>query len=323
MGVGGEVAIGGGSPRRTFRASGRRRAVLVGINYEGTRAQLRGCINDVKNIENLLTHTFGWRHDCIQKLTSDDRRCPPTRRNIETALRWLVADVVPGDVLFFHFSGHGAEQEDPNGYEENGMDETILPIDFQHAGMITDDRISELVVAPLPEGVRLTAVLDCCHSGTGMDLPFRLSKTQGWREEVNPFHSRGDVQMFSGCDDDGTSADAKTAYGASGGAMTTAFCEILRKNQHPGYVEFMKLIYENLRQRKFTQRPLLTSAQRFDLDRQFDLDDILPNSNAHLGRTVRQRFKPKPRKMHGPLAELLGLGVAVVGGMILQELLKH
>ena len=40
-----------------------------------------------------------------------------------------------GDVLFFHFSGHGAQEEDPKGWEEDGMNETILPVDFKdHVG---------------------------------------------------------------------------------------------------------------------------------------------------------------------------------------------
>merc|ERR1719353_157106 len=139
-------------------------------------------------------------------------------------LDWLAADARPGDVLFFHFSGHGAQEEDPHGYEEDGMNETILPVDFQRTGMISDDEIAEKLVHRLPEGVRLTALMDSCHSGSGLDLPFvcRPEDRRGtWREETNPFHSAGDVQLFSGCADDQTSADVCDPYSQPGGAMTT------------------------------------------------------------------------------------------------------
>jgi len=52
------------------------------------------------------------------------------------------------------------------------MDETILPCDFKSAGQIIDDEIHQRLVLGLPAGVKLTAVMDCCHSGTGMDLPY-------------------------------------------------------------------------------------------------------------------------------------------------------
>lgn len=56
------------------------------------------------------------------------------------------------------------------------MDETILPSDFKQSGMIIDDEIHALLVQPLPNGCRLTAVMDCCHSGTGNPIPsFRVS----------------------------------------------------------------------------------------------------------------------------------------------------
>ena len=42
------------------------------------------------------------------------------RANIILWMRWLAEDVRPGDVLFFHFSGHGAQKIDPHGYEEDG-----------------------------------------------------------------------------------------------------------------------------------------------------------------------------------------------------------
>jgi len=229
--------------------------------------------------------------------------------------------VQPGDALFFHFSGHGAQQEDPHGYEEDGMNETILPIDFKSAGMITDDQISDMIVKHLPEGVRLTAVMDCCHSGSGLDLPFTWVPGRGWQEAVNPYHSAGDVQMFSGCEDDDTSSDVSSRYGAAGGAMTTAFCDVLRNNPAPPYPVLMDLLHQQLRRNRMKQRPQLTSTQPFNYDRPFVLTDVMPNQNMSLGRTVRRRFPPKRRKMKGPLADMLGLGLAVGGGLIAADIL--
>merc|ERR1719414_703060 len=102
--------------------------------------------------------------------------------------------------------------------------------------MISDDFISDIIVRPLPEGARLTALLDCCHSGTGLDLPF-LHTGQNWREETNPYYSLGDVQSFSGCEDEDCSADASDSYGNPGGAMTTAFCSVLQASRQLRYPE--------------------------------------------------------------------------------------
>lgn len=308
--------VGGPPPK----VSGRQRAVLIGINYFGTRAQLRGCINDVKNMHRLLTETFGWNSRDIRTLTDDDPKNLPTRANIERAMHWLADGARTGDVLFFHFSGHGAQKEDPHGYEEDGMNETILPLDFERAGQMSDDEIGDILVKPLREGVKLVSVMDCCHSGTGLDLPFCWTGRQ-WREETNPYHSLGDVQMFSGCEDDDTSSDASTAYGAAGGAMTTAFCDVLRSNPCPTYPQLMSQLHGSLRRRGFSQRPQLTSSQRFDIDRPFILSDILPNMNAQTGRIFRRKFPPRPRPMQGPLADMLGLGVAVLGGMVMGDII--
>lgn len=308
-------------PGKPVHPSGRQKALLIGINYRGTRAELRGCINDVSNMQQLLTRTFGWHPHNIHCLTEDNPRSPPTRRNIETAFQWLVDGARPGDVLFFHFSGHGAEQEDPNGFEPNGMNQTILPLDFQRAGMITDDEVAERLIKPLPEGAKMTCVMDCCHSGTCMDLPYKLSKSVGWREEVNPDFSLADVQMFSGCADEGTSADMSSIYGRSGGAMTNAFCDSLRSKPSTGYVELMKTLYAHLRSQNLKQRPLLTSSQRFDTNKPFRLEDISPNTNPQIGRVVRVRYPPRPTPMEGPLADMLGIGLAVGGGLLLGGML--
>jgi len=51
------------------------------------------------------------------------------------------------------------------------MDETILPLDHARAGQIIDDEIHDLLVKPLVQGVRLTAVFDSCHRCRGRAGP--------------------------------------------------------------------------------------------------------------------------------------------------------
>lgn len=61
---------------------------------------------------------------------------------------------------------------DTNGDEEDGLDETILPMDFKTRGQIVDDEMHAILVKTLPAGVRLTVIFDSCHSGTALDLPY-------------------------------------------------------------------------------------------------------------------------------------------------------
>ncbi len=87
--------------------NGRRKALLIGINYFGQRGQLRGCINDVKNMSTYLNEFFGYKREDMVTLT-DDQQNPmsqPTKANILRAMHWLVKDARPNDSLFFHYSG--------------------------------------------------------------------------------------------------------------------------------------------------------------------------------------------------------------------------
>lgn len=219
----------------------------------------------------------------------------PTKATIESGMRWLVHDAKAGDVLFFHFSGHGSHERDREGIEESGQNQTILPVDFHRAGQITDDRMAEIMVNNLPAGVRLTALFDSCHSGTPLDLPYIWTGDR-WKEETNPYFSRGDVQTFGGCTDSGLSADSTDSSGKAGGAMTVAFCDALRRNPCPTYPELMRCIGATLRRRGHRQCPQLSSSQRFQFDRPFLMDDIIPNGNKSKGQVIRKRFQPQHQR---------------------------
>jgi len=103
--------FGGGAPTgynfQYSQCTGRRKALLIGINYFGQKGQLRGCINDVKNMSNYLNEHFGYKREDMVILT-DDQQNPmsqPTKSNIFRAMHWLVKDAQPNDSLFFHYSG--------------------------------------------------------------------------------------------------------------------------------------------------------------------------------------------------------------------------
>ncbi|KZF24573.1 caspase-like protein [Xylona heveae TC161] len=186
----GQQGFGQGAPQGyTFQYSnckGRRKALLIGINYFGQRGQLRGCINDVKNMSTYLNEHFGYAREDMVILT-DDQQNPmsqPTKNNILRAMHWLVKDAQPNDSLFFHYSGHGGQTKDLDGDEDDGYDEVIYPVDFRNAGHIVDDEMHRIMVRPLSPGVRLTAIFDSCHSGSALDLPYIYS-TQGVLKEPN------------------------------------------------------------------------------------------------------------------------------------------
>jgi len=60
----------------------------------------------------------------------------------------------------------------------------IYPVDFKKAGSIVDDQMHDIMVKSLPAGCRLTAIFDCCHSGSALDLPYMYS-TEGQIKEPN------------------------------------------------------------------------------------------------------------------------------------------
>lgn len=158
---------------------GTKRAVLVGINYVGhEQGQLSGCHNDVHNMVKYIKDVHGFEDENIILLLDDGENVEPTKEHIMAAWVKLVNDTKEGDAVFVHYSGHGCKVEDDNGDEADGFDETIVPLDYLENGFIRDDDIFKTLVGPLPSGVTMTAVMDCCHSGTVLDLPYVFTPGQ-------------------------------------------------------------------------------------------------------------------------------------------------
>lgn len=226
-----------------------KRALLVGINYCKTENSLRGCINDVNNIRSILINNCGYNPNDIRLLT-DEAQTKPTRRNIEDNIKWLVTNCLPGDTLFFYYSGHGAFIKDNNGDETDGSDEVMIPIDYTTSGVITDDWLFANMVSKVPLNANLWAFMDCCHSGTMLDLKYNYKSLCGLKQgnvkqgmQYTPAQwtdrfafslerSRdvvGNVCLFSGCLDQETSADATIGNGFQG-AFSYCFIDFIKAN---------------------------------------------------------------------------------------------
>lgn len=227
-----------------------KRALLIGINYKNDpESSLRGCINDVNNIRNILVNNCGYNPQHIRLLT-EEQQIQPTRQNIEANIGWLVANAMPGDTLFFYYSGHGAFVNDTNGDETDKKDEVIIPLDFKTRGVISDDWLFTNMVAKVPVNVNLWAFADCCHSGTMVDLkhnyksmcaPRTGSVTKGMRYVPADWTDRfsfslersrdvvGNICLFSGCLDPETSADASIGRQFQG-AFTYCLIEFIKSN---------------------------------------------------------------------------------------------
>lgn len=110
-------------------AKGNKWALLVGCNYPNTANELHGCHNDVLAMHEVLTARFGFEPNHVELLT-DKPGSPvmPTGANIKKALNSMVDRAKEGDVLFFHYSGHGTLIKQP--HSSSKKEEAIVPCDF-------------------------------------------------------------------------------------------------------------------------------------------------------------------------------------------------
>lgn len=243
-----------------------KRALLVGINYRGTDNELSGCINDVHNAQAML---IARGYECT--LVTEDTPVRPTRANILQAFAELVLS--PAEQLYFHYSGHGSQVACVGGEESDGQDETLVPIDYEDAqlgGLITDDELRGILECLRPNQ-QLMCVMDCCHSGTAVDLAWtatasllRLGRARyTLTRDPKLRETRGQVISLSGCRDSQTSADTREEDQAQG-ALTFAFLKCLPTSATIS--ELLSAVQKLLKQRGYSQVPVLTSGRKISLD---------------------------------------------------------
>ena len=152
--------------------------LFVGINdYPEPVSKLGGCIKDLNNLEKFIDRSVGHRLNVMPMRLQDDQA---TYANVINGFRSHLRKAGPDDVVWFHFSGHGAEERTAEEFislEPNGKDTVLVCYDSRTTGHhLADKEIAVLLheVAttddqgnPKPGSPHIVVSLDSCHSGSG------------------------------------------------------------------------------------------------------------------------------------------------------------
>jgi hypothetical protein len=182
----------------------RKLALLVGINQYPLQP-LQGCLNDMELQRQLLIHRFGFNPKDIYTLTDEKA----TRQGILEAFEeHLIKQAKPGDVVVYHYSGHGSRVFDPNPIvvepgNNGGLNGTFVPVNSslpsEQGGVVEDIMGHTLFLLMLAlKSENFTAVLDSCYSGGATrDIRVRARDNKDKKVQVSPTEKSYQEQWLS------------------------------------------------------------------------------------------------------------------------------
>jgi hypothetical protein len=127
-------------------------------------SNLDGALNDLEGMRGLLVSRYGFKPENIHVL----RDGQASRQAILDAVKqYLVDEPRSGDDVLFFYAGHGSQVRNSLSREPDKLDETLVPADARKGvADIRDKEVGRLVNAALDKNVRLTMIVDSCHSGS-------------------------------------------------------------------------------------------------------------------------------------------------------------
>jgi len=200
-----------------------RKALLIGVQYTGKRwlrvpgkpsMEITSSHDDVSKWKEMLTGTFGYSEKDIVCLmdTEEMSNTPfwPNRANIIREMQALAAGTRSGDKRFLFVAAHGDQKLATADSELDGQDEFMWTSEQGFPpgeSRLVDDVIYRELVQGIARGASLTAVVATCHSGTFLDLPFRMEIIEEGKAKFTAAKTRPEplpakILCISACQDD-------------------------------------------------------------------------------------------------------------------------
>lgn len=234
-----------------FTKKGLKMALLIGVNYisdNDKNNDLGGCVNDVINLRTDLIDKMHFNDDNITSLINRTASKDNIIKELEKLI--LFSNTNKNSEIWLSYSGHGGGKFSIS--ESDNQSEFICPSDYKISGLIHDKWLKENFVEKLHKSTKCFVLMDCCNSGSNINLPFCYNK-----DKVECDDSLCKIIKISGSKDNQTSADYYDRESQSyQGALSNSFLKTLSLEEDilTHYIELKK----SLQVRRFTQVPDLT-----------------------------------------------------------------
>ncbi|KAH0476911.1 MAG: uncharacterized protein KVP18_003965 [Porospora cf. gigantea A] len=237
--------------------------------------QQRGALHDARCVQDWLKKVHGMTDKCILTVVDDhpDERLQPTMRNIITAVQWFQQYATEGASLFVYINLNSIlPQHECYPSLLVSQDGLEFPTSFFNKELVRD----------LPNKCRVTILSE---TELHLELPFTYYNGTWQKGSVFPRLGPADVQVFSR-----TPAFQQSEYG---GQFTNRFLGITSgpKAYSMDYLTLLAQLDVEGQQGctrdsgGLPKKPaFFFSSQQWNITRRFNLMDVVPNCNPHLGR---------------------------------------
>lgn len=223
------IAIDKYLPPPTYKPTGTGRSKFLNLN---------GCINDARSMQSIIVSKFQFDQTKVDTLFND----AASRAGILKQLTALLEKSKPNDIAFIYYAGHGSTVTNSLSSEADKTDETIVPSDTWKEGVqdIRDKELAKIFNQFIDKGVKLTVIMDCCHSGSlsrGPQEPgvFRFIDNANYdaKDASKPVppetRKEGNFLIFAAAQDNEFAQEQRDEFNIPHGAFTIGLMQALEQ----------------------------------------------------------------------------------------------